>query len=103
MNPTQEQYDELAKVFQAGSTGDENGWENLAIDPDYMSEECLPVATRETIDDFRDAAKNSWNETSKCEKVPGGLYWPHVQALKGQPRVALAIIDCGEFRLTYQQ
>ncbi len=103
MNATQEQYDELAKVFQIGSTGDEAGWEDLAIDPDYMNEGNLPVATRKTLTDFRDAAKHSWNETSTCEEIRGGLYWPHVQTAKRQPRVALAIIDCGDFRLAYKQ
>ena len=103
MDPTQEQYDELAKVFQSGSTGDAAGWEDLAIDSDYMSDDCLPVATRETFEHFREAAQNSWNETSTCQEIRGGLFWPHVQALKGQPRVALAVIDCGDFRLAYQQ
>ena len=103
MNATQEQYDELAKVFQAGDTGDIDGWDDLAIDPDYMSDDAVPVPTRETLDDFRRAAKHDWNESSTCQEICGGLFWSNVQARKGDRREALAVIDCGDFRLAYKQ
>ncbi len=103
MTATQEQYDELARVFQIGSTGDEADWEDLAIDPDYMNGNSLRVATRETLADFQDASRRDWNETSKCEEIRGGLYWSEVQIAKGDTRVALAVIDCGDFRLIYKQ
>ncbi len=104
MTPTQEQYDELAKVFQVGDTGDADGWEDLAIDPDYMSDDALPVVTRDTLDDFRRGSKEEWNETSTVQEIGGnGLFWPHVQEKKGDRREALAVLDCGEFRLAYKQ
>ena len=103
MKPTQSQYDELAKVFQIGTSGIADGWEELAIDPDYMAGESLPVATRDTLEDFRQAAKTDWIESSACQEINSGLYWEHVQVARGQRRVSLAVLDCGDFRLAYQQ
>lgn len=103
MNPTQEQYDELAKVFQIGQTRDEAGWENLAIDPDYMDEEDLPAVTADTLDDFLTAAANEWHTAGDRKEIRGGLYWDCVQVRPGDRRVSLAVIDCGDFRLAYQQ
>ena len=103
MQASQEQYDALAKVFQLGNTGDVEGWDDLAIDPAYMSDDALPVATRDTLDNFRRAAREDWCEASACQEIVGGLFWEEVQAKKGDPRESLAVIDCGEFRLSYQQ
>jgi len=102
MEPTQQQLDCLAKIFQTGDTGSPDGWEDLALDPDYMSDDAV-VSTRETLDDFRQASRQDWNETSTVQEIEGGLFWPHVQARKGDQRRALAVYDCGEFRIAYQQ
>ena len=118
MKATQEHYDALAKVFQIGHEGDPDGWEDLAIDPKYMCADNLPVPTRDTLDDFRRAAETVWREAGERQAVGGrgplaeigtfggfggGLYWERVQVKRGEPRVSLAVIDCGDFRLTYQR
>lgn len=97
MQPTPQQCEALAKVFQTGQSGDADGWEDLYIDADAA------VATLDTLDDFRKAARTIWAEASTGEDIAGGLYWERVQIERGQERVSLAVIDCGTFRLTYSQ
>ena len=102
MEPTQQQLDCLAKIFQAGETGAVDGWEDLALDPDYMSDDAV-ASTLDTLDDFRRASREDWNETSTVEEFENGFFWPRVQARKGDQRVAMAVFDCGEFRIAYTQ
>ena len=97
MQPTPQQCEDLAKVFQIGQTDDADGWEDLYLDADAT------VATLDTLDDFRQAARTQWAESSTCEDIDGGLYWERIQIGKGHDRVALAVIDCGDFRLSYRQ
>lgn len=99
MNPTTADYERLARLFQLGRTGEDDGWEDLALDED--NSECEP--TRDTLDNFREAAKKIWRETSETREIAGGLYWESVQCRKGDRRVSVAVIDCGDFRLTYKQ
>ena len=102
MVPTQDQLDCLAKIYQAGDTGSEDGWEGLALEPDYMHIEVV-VSTRESLDDFRRASRDDWHKTSAVVEFQNGLFWPRVQARKGDRREALAVYDCGDFRISYQQ
>jgi len=101
MNATQEQYDALAKLHQRAMTGSEDGWEDLAIDPDYMSDDEMPVATRETLDDFR-AASHEWNEASRPIELTAGIAWERVQVGRGDRHTSLTVLDCGDFRLAYR-
>ena len=96
--PTQEQCDRLAKAFQVGQTGYDDDWRDLYLDPDSKG----VVVTHETIVDFR-AASTGWSESCKAEEVDGGLYWDRIQVRAGRERVAVAIIDCGDYRLVYEQ
>lgn len=108
MNPTASDYERLARTvcLARGEDPDEpqralNGelprWEMEAIDGDN---ECV-MTTRETLDDFR-CHSRQWHEPGTCQEVDGGLYWQRCQAMKGQPRCELCIVDCGDFRLIYQ-
>lgn len=96
MKPTAEQIEKLARVFSEGMTGYPEDFEDFFIDEDNV------ICTRETLEDYRKNSQN-WNQWSTVKEIDGGLFWEEVQALKGQPRVAVAVIDCGEFRLSYQQ
>ena len=97
MNPTQADYEKLARTLLMAQDRDDDEWEELGFDD---GESCV-TTTRETLDDFRTAAKQ-WHEPCRCQEVNGGLYWERCQAIKGQPRRELCIVDCGDFRLIYQ-
>jgi len=101
MQPTQAQLNELAKIYQIGTTGDEEDWESEAIAVEALPKDYI-VVTRDTLDDFRHASKHEWNETSTVQEINGGLFWPHVQARKGDRRESLSVCDCGEFRIAFK-
>ena len=97
MTPTAEQCEQLARVFSLGQTGYEDDWADLYIDADSA------VVTQDTLAGFLAAARNSWVECKEMQEINGGLFFSDVQALRGQQRCDLAVIDCGDFRLLYQQ
>ena len=98
MEPTTEQINALAKLFCCGQNGDEDGWEELYLTADEVER------TRDTLDNFRAAARETWASASPCEgQHNGGLYWDEVQTARGETRVALAVLDCGDFRITYKE
>lgn len=97
--PTQEQLDRLARVFWGGETGcPEDAVHQLTLNADTEG----VTTTRDTMDQFR-AAATRYAECSGIEDHEGGIYIRYCQAQCGAPRVAVAVIDCGEFRLAYQQ
>lgn len=93
MTPTAEQIETLKRNFQTGVTGDDIGWEDLRIGRTSI------IATRDSLDYYRQAAKQSWHESSPCCEMEGGLFWQRIQTVKGNQRVALAVLDCGSFRI----
>lgn len=95
MTPTQQQIETLARFFAVCKDGEDENWE------DYTCSE--PIVTRDPLDHFRMAAKQTWAEASGREEGVGCVYWSNVQARKGSPRVAMAVLDCGDFRLSYSQ
>ena len=108
MNPTEADYEKLARTLceargeDPDSTfstlaGDVPLWTSEAIDEDND----LVIATRDTLDDFQANSPN-WSEPGIMQEVAGGLYWERCRASKGQDRCELCIVDCGEFRLTFQ-
>lgn len=108
MNPTAADYEKLARTVclargedpdepETTMTGTIPNWECEAID----EENDLVTATLETLDDFRRNSRE-WREPGTCREVNGGLYWERCQAIKGQPRCELCVVDCGDFRLVYQ-
>lgn len=97
MTPTQADYERLARTLLIAQDNDDEEWEDLGF---CDGERCI-TTTRETLDDFRAAAKQ-WREPGRCREVNGGLYWAQCQAVEGQPRCELCIVDCGDFRLIYQ-
>ena len=109
MEPTAAQYKKLARILCTARGVDPDRqrnfggnimpeWETLGIDED---ETCADT-TRETLDDFRRASKD-WREPGRMQEVDGGLYWAECQAEAGQRRCELCVIDCGEYRLFYQE
>jgi hypothetical protein len=95
-NATLDQIEQLARVFAAGNDGDDEQWKS------YCLSERNVILTRDTLDDFRNGSRG-WVESSPCQEIEGGIFFERVKAMKGQQRVSVAVIDCGEFRLTYQQ
>ena len=110
MNPTAADYEKLARtvLIARGDDPDEahkniNGEESPAWEWECIDEDSDSVtATRDTLDNFRRAAREDWREASKCQEINGGLFWSEVQAKKGDRRESLTVVDCGDFRLCYQ-
>lgn len=78
---------------------------NELYDADEGFEEWMVGAeeTHESIDDFK-AARNCWNEKGVFQgegEIAGFPFiaWTKVQALKGQPRRDLSVIDFGDIRI----
>ncbi len=103
-NPTAADYEKLARTLclargddPDAMTGEIPQWEFESIDEDNV---CV-TQTLETLDDFR---RNSpaWREPGTREEIDGGLYWEKCQAMQGQTRCELCIVDCEEFRLAFQ-
>jgi len=58
------------------------------------------VTTRETIENFLDA-RRSWNEMGRrvdWQETPRVIIFEDMQALKGQWRASIAVIDFGDVR-----
>lgn len=98
MQPTAADYEKLARAYCRARYGNDAAWEDEAIDEDND----LVVVTRETLDDFRIAAKTQWAEANGREEFDGVIYWESVQARKGDRRESLTVVDCGDFRLCYK-
>ena len=69
---------------------------------DLEHEDCDIVKTSETMDDWVEARKN-WREQGSYESgqhdgIPY-LFFENAQAVKGQQRKDVCIIDCGDHRL----
>ena len=97
MNPTEADYEKLARAYCLATTGHDDHWEDEAIDEDND----LVVVTRETIADFI-ASSAGWREKSARVDLPGGVFWSMVQEKKGDRRESLTVVDCGDFRLCYK-
>jgi hypothetical protein len=76
---------------------------NELFDAEYNDGEWMveSVETRETLEQFEDSAKN-WNE---CSSMTSGqiagfpfISWSKAQAIKGQKRQAMSVIDFGDVR-----
>lgn len=106
MSPTEQDYEKLARTVVLARGGDPDAivavfdlpaWECESLDDDN---DCVST-TRDTLDDFRRNSRD-WREPGSMCEVNSGLYWKRCQAMKGQPRCELCVVDCGEFRLCYQ-
>ena len=108
MVPTAADYERLGRTLCLARGEDPDGrmgimggacanWEAEGIDDDN---DCVSEP-RESLDDFRRNSQN-WREPGQRREVNGGLYWEKCQAVKGQPRCELCIVDCGDFRLIFQ-
>jgi hypothetical protein len=98
MTPTQNQLDDLARLFTFGETGDEDDFADLMLDATDVGRSV--VATRDAINQFDG---QHWVEATGRVDHNGGVYYSGVQVAKGQPRVSLAVIDCGDFRLVLKR
>ena len=99
MAATEKDYENLARAYMQATGQDPEEWEDEAIDEDND----LVSMTLETLEDFK-TSRHKWNEPGKMKTVKGfkSLYWARCQALKGQRRCELTVLDCGKFRLIYQ-
>lgn len=77
---------------------------NELFDADYKGGEwmCEHVETQETLEQFEESSKN-WNERSamKTGEIAGFSFraWKNAQAVKGQPRQAMSVVDLGDVRI----
>lgn len=95
----QEHYNLLAKAVTMAETGDTEGWEDQ-----YFDENTRAISsTRDPLDSFDGA---SWAEARGREDFEvdghGCVHWRSAQALKGQQRVSVTVVDLGDIRLIYQ-
>lgn len=76
---------------------------NELFDADYKDGEWMveAVETHETLEQFEKSSKG-WNERSamKSGEIAGFpfLAWKTAQAVKGQPRQSMSVIDLGDVR-----
>lgn len=76
---------------------------NELFDADYKDGEWMveAVETRETLEQWEESSK-SWNERTamKTGEIAGFPFrsWKSVQAVKGQPRRSMSVIDLGGVR-----
>jgi len=96
---TQEQCDTLAKCHQLITTGYDDDWHELYLDP-------ADASITLTLQSIADLKNNDWNEASGfCEEAHEGcavLYWETVQGSKGDERASLTVVDFGQFRAIYR-
>ena len=77
---------------------------NELFDADYGDGEWMVdfVETQETLEQFEESSKG-WNERTAMNAgtIAGFPFrsWKMAQAVKGQPRQAMSVIDLGEFRI----
>lgn len=76
---------------------------NEIFDAEYKGGEWMveAVETQETLEQFEESSKN-WNErgTMKTGEIAGFSFrsWKNAQAVKGQSRQAMSVIDFGDVR-----
>lgn len=77
---------------------------NELFDPEYKGGEWMveAVETSETLDQWEESS-NGWNERSamKTGEIGGFPFraWKSAQAVKGQPRQAMSVVDLGDVRI----
>ncbi len=77
---------------------------NELFDADYGDGEWMVefVETHETLQQFEESSK-SWNERTamKTGEIAGFPFraWKSAQAMKGQPRQSMSVIDLGDVRI----
>ena len=101
MKATDKDYEKLARIYMQATGQDPEDWEDEAID----EENKLVSLTRESLEDFK-KNRHAWNEPGTMQEITvnnsKALYWARCQAVKGQRRCELTVLDCGDFRLIYQ-
>lgn len=76
---------------------------NELLDADWKDGEWMveAVETRETLEQWEESSKN-WNERSSMKRgeIAGFPFiaWSNAQAIKGQPRRKMSVIDFGDVR-----
>ena len=77
---------------------------NELFDADYKGGEWMveSIETQETLAQWEESSK-SWNERTamKSGEIAGFPFraWKSVQAVKGQPRRSMSVIDLGDVRI----
>ncbi len=74
------------------------------FDADYKGGEwmCEAVETQETLEQWEESS-DGWNERTamKSGKIAGFPFraWKSAQAVKGQPRQSMSVVDLGDVRI----
>lgn len=92
--------EETLQAFRAAIAEQETGY------PEDYAEVSLAAieTTRDPFASFGTTwAKKSTEHLGLLSTGEPFCYWREVQAMPGQRRVTVAIADCGDFRLIYQQ
>lgn len=76
---------------------------NELLDPDYKDGEWMvdAVETRETFEQFAESSKNWATRSAMKSGEIGGfkfIAWACCQAVKGQPRRKMSVVDLGDVR-----
>jgi hypothetical protein len=88
---------ENLKKFAAATNGE-------LFDADYKGGEwmCEAVETQETLEQWEESS-NGWNErtATKSGEIVGFPFraWKSAQAVKGQPRQSMSVVDLGDVRI----
>ena len=57
------------------------------------------VFTRETLAHYAEARQTSWRQPGVREPGEGFIVYRRVQAVRGEERRDMAVVDCGDFRV----
>lgn len=77
---------------------------NELFDPEYKGGEWMveSVETQETLEQWEESSKG-WNERTamKTGEIGGFPFraWKSAQAVKGQPRQSMSVVDLGDVRI----
>ena len=77
---------------------------NELLDAEYKGGEwmCEHVETQETLEQWEESS-NGWNERTamKSGEIAGFPFraWKSAQAVKGQPRQSMSVVDLGDVRI----
>lgn len=77
---------------------------NELFDPEYKNGEWMveAVETQETLEQWEESSRG-WNERTAMQsgEIAGFPFraWKSVQAVKGQPRQSMSVVDMGDVRI----
>lgn len=98
IKPTKEEYESLARLYQIGATGDDDGWDQIVFDESNSGVSDTPLEEYDGTE-WLIAAGNQYLECPAWGHE--GTYWHKVQFNEHCIPVSMVIIDCGSYTLFY--